>query len=195
MRSGTPAWLRAPLVLLLAAAVLLGGPALAAARLDPVSDAEDRLAPEAAALVAGRTSPQAAVRAQVATAFGRILTPVCVDPLLGMLHDRSPAVREAALFALGQFGWKPEYSGGRESAIADAVAVLLGDRVGGVRLAAVSALGRVAHAGVAVAETRGDRVGDLGLAATAVLHLPAELAEREQHGLAHDRRAIVEHPE
>jgi cyclophilin family peptidyl-prolyl cis-trans isomerase/HEAT repeat protein len=137
------AWLRAALALLAAAAVLLGGPALAAARLDPVSSAADGLAPEAAALVSGRTSPQAAVRAQVATAYGRILTPVCVDPLLGMLHDRSPAVREAVLFALGQFGWKAEYSGGREAEIADAVAARLDDRDPGVRLAAVSALGRV----------------------------------------------------
>ena len=143
MSNGRRAWLRAALALLAAAAVLLGGPALAGARLDAVSDAADRLAPEAAALVSGRTSPQAAVRAQVATAYGRILTPVCVDPLLGMLHDRSPVVREAVLFALGQFGWKAEYSGGRESEIADAVATRLGDRDPGVRLAAVSALGRV----------------------------------------------------
>ena len=119
-------------------------PGLALGGLDPVTDAADRLDPTAPVLLEAARSPLASRRIKAAEAFGRIQRPACVDPLLALLRDRSPRVREAALFALGQFGWKAEFSGGREAPIASAVARFLdrGDR--GVRLAAVEAIGKVA---------------------------------------------------
>jgi HEAT repeats len=119
-------------------------PAVVLAGIDPITDAEDRLDPTAPALVAGLQSDSAAVRARVATAYGRIQTPASVDPLLSLLGDRSPRVRTEALFVLGQLAWKPGFAGGREAEIADAVTPFLGDKSLSVRLAAIEAIGKIA---------------------------------------------------
>ncbi len=118
-------------------------PAIAMAALDPVTDAADRLDPEAPALAAAARSPEPALRARAAEAFGRIQKPACVDPLLGLVHDRSPLVREAALFALGQLAWKAGFAAGREPEIVRAIAPMLTDRDRGIRLAAIEATGKL----------------------------------------------------
>ena len=124
-------------------AVCLLCPAVALAHIDLITDAEDRLDPGAPALVAGLQSTSAVVRARVASAYGRIQTPACVDPLLTLLGDRSLGVRKAAIFSLGQLAWKPGFSGGREGEIVDAVTPFLGDESLSVRLAAIEAIGKI----------------------------------------------------
>jgi cyclophilin family peptidyl-prolyl cis-trans isomerase/HEAT repeat protein len=129
-----PKWIGSALFLL---------PAMAMAGLDPVTDAADRLDPAAPALLAAARSPQAAQRARAAEAYGRIQKPACVDPLLGLARDGSAAVREGALFALGQLAWKAGFAAGREAEIVAAIAPLLGESDRGVRLAAIEAIGKL----------------------------------------------------
>ena len=57
-------------------------------------------------------------RESAATAYGRILKPEGIDPLLALLKDKSKEVRRAAIFALGQLGWDATFAGGREMEIA-----------------------------------------------------------------------------
>jgi len=118
-------------------------PAVVLAHIHPITDAEDRLDPAAPALVAGAHSTSAGARARAATAYGRIQTPECVDPLLTLLGDKAPSVRKAAIFALGQLAWRPGFTNGREAAIADAITPFLGDQSLSVRLAAVEAIGKI----------------------------------------------------
>ncbi len=137
---------RGPALLAFVATLVAVGllcPAVVPARIAPLTDAEDRLDPLASALVAGLQSTSAGVRARVATAYGRIQTPACVDPLLKLLGDKTPAVRTAALFALGQLAWKPAFTDGREAEIADAITPFLGDGDLSVRLAAIEAIGKI----------------------------------------------------
>lgn len=137
---------RGPALLALVATLAALGllcPAVVLAGIDPITDAEDRLDPTAPALVAGLQSESAGVRARVATAYGRIQTPGCVDPLLTLLGDRSPRVRRAALFALGQLAWKPGFTDGREAEITGAISPFLGDKSLSVRLAAIEAIGKL----------------------------------------------------
>ena len=137
---------RGPALLALLATVLAVGllyPAVVLAGIDPISDAEDRLDPAAPALIAGLQSEAAGVRARVATAYGRIQTPACIDPLLTLLGDTAPSVRAAAIFSLGQLAWKPGFSDGCEAEIAAAITPFLGDGTLSVRLAAIEALGKI----------------------------------------------------
>jgi len=136
-------WAPATALVLALVAVGLLCPAIVPARIDPLADAEDRLDPAAPALVAGVHSTSAGVRARVATAYGRIQTPECVDPLLTLLGDKSLGVRTAAMFSLGQLAWRSGSTNGREAEIADALTPFLGDGDLSVRLAAIEALGKI----------------------------------------------------
>jgi cyclophilin family peptidyl-prolyl cis-trans isomerase/HEAT repeat protein len=118
-------------------------PSLGTASLDPIADAADRLDPTAPALVAAAHSPSAAHRALAAQAYGRIQRPACVDPLLALVHDGSPRVRESAVFALGQFAWNGEFSQGRERELADVITPMMADRDRQIRLAAIEAIGKL----------------------------------------------------
>ena len=126
----------------LAGVAMMSGMVLPAG-LDPVIDAEDRLDPAASALVDGLNAKSAKTRARVATAYGRIQKPACVEPLLILLGDKAPAVRTAAIFALGQLAWKPEFADGRESETAAAIARHLNDKNIGIRVAAIEAIGKI----------------------------------------------------
>lgn len=124
-----------------AALLLLAAPVWA--RLDPIADAEDHRDPLAPALVEGLDSHSPQVRARVALAYGRIQQPASVDPLLRLARDSASRVQAGALFALGQLAWRPEFAGGREAEIAEAIAGHLNARNRPVRLAAIEALGKI----------------------------------------------------
>ena len=55
--------------------------------------------------------------ASAAQAWGRIQKPAGLAPLYALSRDAEPVVRRAAVFSLGQFGWKAEFSAGREGEI------------------------------------------------------------------------------
>src|SRR5262249_36038377 len=111
--------------------------ATAQAGLDPISTAEDARKPEDPALIAAAGSPDAGARARAAQAWGRIQKPMSIDRLFALLSDSDSRVRRAAAFALGQFGWKPEFAAGREAEITAKLAPLAADSSQSVRLAAV----------------------------------------------------------
>jgi HEAT repeat protein len=115
------------------------------ASLDPISEAEDLRQVDAPALKAGSESRDAGIRARVARAYGRIQQADGIAPLEALLRDKSEKVRVEAAFALGQFGWKAQFAGGREGEITGALATALS--VSGehksVRLAIIEAIGKV----------------------------------------------------
>ncbi|HUP58746.1 MAG TPA: HEAT repeat domain-containing protein [Bdellovibrionota bacterium] len=124
---------------LVAAASLV---ALAAhADLSPIELAEDLRLAEDPALVDAALSPKPELRARAAQAWGRIQKAAGLAPLYVLADDSEPAVRRAAIFALGQFGWKAEFSAGREN---DLIAHLFreDDPDREVRLLAIEALGK-----------------------------------------------------
>jgi cyclophilin family peptidyl-prolyl cis-trans isomerase/HEAT repeat protein len=126
----------APLYVLLASATAHAG-------LDPIGLAEDLRKPEDPALIQGAKAADPAVRARVAQAWGRIQKPVSIDRLFALLPDADSRVRRAAVFALGQFGWKAEFAAGREADILAKVAPLVIDSSQSVRLAVAEAIGKV----------------------------------------------------
>src|SRR5688572_19051554 len=87
--------------------------AYSAFALDPIAEAEDNRQANSPALVAAMKSPKISERQRAANAYGRIQKPESVDPLLELLKDTHPSVREAAAFALGQLGWERAFSGSR----------------------------------------------------------------------------------
>src|SRR4051794_23366470 len=91
----------------------------ARADLSPIKLAEDLRKPEDPALLEAAQSPKPELRAEAAQAWGRIQNAAGLAPLYVLANDRDPSVRRAAAFALGQFGWVAEFSGGRESEILD----------------------------------------------------------------------------
>ena len=113
------------------------------AALDPITDAEDRRNPEASALRDGLKSDSAKIRARVALAYGRIQQPASIDPLLQLAEDPVASVRAAALFNLGQLAWRNEFTAGRDSEIALAVAKHLGEQSRESRQRAIEALGKI----------------------------------------------------
>ncbi|HTL11910.1 MAG TPA: HEAT repeat domain-containing protein [Bdellovibrionota bacterium] len=117
--------------------------AQSARALDALSEAEDRRQPDAPALVAAIRSPDATVRALAAQVYGRIQRPASVDPLLRLLSDTDPSVRDRAAFAAGQLGWNAEFAGGREGELVDALILLTRSGSASLRATAVEALGKL----------------------------------------------------
>jgi cyclophilin family peptidyl-prolyl cis-trans isomerase/HEAT repeat protein len=111
--------------------------------LDPVKQAEDLRRPEDPALLNAAESADPLARAQAAQAWGRIQKPVSIDRLFALLGDVDASVRQAAVFALGQYGWKAEFSQGREAEILSKIAPSFQDTDAGVRLAAIEAAGKI----------------------------------------------------
>ncbi len=117
-----------------------GTPVHARAALEALEDARD---PSAPGLQTAATDPDPTVRARAALAFGRILDPALVDPLLVLLDDADPGVRRQAAWSLGQFGFLPAPCG-REAEIALRLRPLLRDPSALLRATAAEALGKVA---------------------------------------------------
>jgi cyclophilin family peptidyl-prolyl cis-trans isomerase len=115
----------------------------ARAGLSPVEEAEDLRRPEDPALLQAASSADPLDRARAALAWGRIQQPVGIDHLYPLLSDTDARVRRAAAFALGQFGWKPEFAKGREAEILAKLEPLAADSSQSVRIAAVEAMGKV----------------------------------------------------
>jgi cyclophilin family peptidyl-prolyl cis-trans isomerase/HEAT repeat protein len=124
-------------------ALLLFVPLFAHAAIDPVVDAADHRQPEAEALTQAASSHLAKRRALAARAWGEIMSPKGIDPLLKLAQDPMPFVRAEAVFALGQLGWLKDSAGGRETEIQNKLAALLRDKQGEVRVAAAEALGKI----------------------------------------------------
>lgn len=118
---------------------------IAHAALDPIKLAEDERRADAPALTTGASSRNFLIREKVAVAYGRILDPRGITPLLALAKDPNSSVARAALFALGQFGWSKTTAASREKEIADAIAPLLRSGDLSVKLAALEATGKLFH--------------------------------------------------
>lgn len=113
------------------------------AELTKLEEAEDLRKPEDPAIIQAASSADHDDRARAALAWGRIQDPAGISHLYPLLSDPQATVRRAAAFALGQFGWKPEFAAGREAEIAGKLKPLAADASLSVRLAAIEALGKV----------------------------------------------------
>ena len=113
---------------------------VASAAIDPIVDAEDRRNVEAPAIKAAAASKSSTLRTRAALAYGRIQSSAGLNPLLQLLKDKSPDVREAAAFALGQLAWQADFAGGREAEIQTELSAALADNKQKVRLAALAAI-------------------------------------------------------
>ena len=98
------------------------------ASLSPLKEAEDLRQADAPAIVAACRSSSARERAAVAVALGRIQKPESVNCLLTLAQDSNLRVARAAVFALGQLGWKSEFSGGRETELVEKLVPLLANK-------------------------------------------------------------------
>ena len=116
---------------------------VASAAIDPIVDAEDRRNVEAPAIKAAAASKSSTLRTRAALAYGRIQSSAGLNPLLQLLKDKSPDVREAAAFALGQLAWQADFAGGREAEIQTELSAALADNKQKVRLAALAAIGKI----------------------------------------------------
>ncbi|MEQ1878767.1 MAG: HEAT repeat domain-containing protein [Bdellovibrionia bacterium] len=114
------------------------------AALDPIVVAEDLRQPEAKGITEALKSDRPQQRARAALALGRIRSPLGINPLLMLLTDKNYGVRREAVFALGQYGWEAQASGGREKEIAYKIKELL-ENEGSipVRIVALEALGKI----------------------------------------------------
>jgi len=112
--------------------------------LEQVASAEDARVADAPAILKAADSTDAPVRARAAVALGRILRPEGIAPLLALAKDSDAAVRRAAIFALGQYGFDAESAGGREAEMVEAVQPALTDGDARLRATAVEAIGKLA---------------------------------------------------
>jgi len=118
-------------------------PNLSWAAIDPVLDAADKRMATAPVLMQAIEARDAKVRERAAVAWGRIQDPKSINPL-GILAtmDKDPKVRAAAVFGLGQMGWKKEFSLGKEEELRKLLNGKLKDKDSLVRLRAVEAFGK-----------------------------------------------------
>jgi cyclophilin family peptidyl-prolyl cis-trans isomerase/HEAT repeat protein len=116
----------------------------AARGLDPIVVAEDARNVNAKALKDAILENRSEVRERVALAYGRIRKSEGIDPLLGLLLDKSERVQRAAAFALGQLGWEVSSAGGREKEISDALVACAQKSTDAlVKASAIEALGKI----------------------------------------------------
>ncbi len=115
--------------------------------LDPIKLAEDNRDVDAAALKTGARAANPELRAATAIAFGRILKPAGLDPLLALTGDPDSSVKRAAIFALGQFGWAIETANGRETEISDRLVPFTRANAAPYRRLAIEAIGKLFHPG------------------------------------------------
>ena len=115
-------------------------------QLEAVLQAEDHRKAKAPALQQAVGSSSPVLRSRAALAFGRIQQPTCVPPLLKLLKDPVPQVRQQAAFALGQLAWNPAFTGKHKKQILQALQKALKDPSQSVQLATMEALGKYGHA-------------------------------------------------
>ncbi|MBI4563125.1 MAG: HEAT repeat domain-containing protein [Planctomycetes bacterium] len=110
------------------------------AQLAKAEDARDATS-EAFRRASGSSDPD--LRRRAAVGWGRVLKPEGVDPLIALARDPAALVRRTALFSLGQYGWAPAATRGREQELLAAASAGLREAEETVRQRAVEAVGKL----------------------------------------------------
>lgn len=111
--------------------------------LDTLSEIEDSRDVHASALFDAFISPNLNIRKRAALACGRIQKVECINPLESLLNDSDLTVLGETIFALGQYGWSPAFTQGRENEIAQQLSSFLTHKNKLIKIRTIEALGKI----------------------------------------------------